>query len=73
MENNPTPYENNYNADKPKVGIGLLIVSFLFPLIGVILYFVKKEKVSNPKDILKWAGVSFALGVIGQILTMAVA
>ena len=53
--------------DEPSVGLGIL--SFLFPLIGWILYFVHRDKSPiKAKACSKWAwigfGVSFVLNLI---------
>lgn len=53
-----------------KAGVVALIFSFLFPLIGIICYFVNKKEVENASAYL-WA----ALGgfVLGMILRFAAA
>ena len=51
-----------------KAGVFALICSFLFPLVGIICYFVNKKKVENASSYL-WA----ALGgfTIGFLLRLA--
>lgn len=58
------------NSNSNKAGILALILSFIFPLIGIILFFVKKNEVENAKAYL-WA----ALGgfVVGLIFNFALA
>ncbi len=53
-----------------KAGVVALIFSFLFPLIGIICYFINKKEVENASAYL-WA----ALGgfVLGTILRLAAA
>jgi hypothetical protein len=53
-----------------KAGVVALIFSFLFPLVGIICYFVNKKEVENASAYL-WA----ALGgfVLGMILRFAAA
>lgn len=41
----PTPVQNSVQEDK--ASIGLLILCFFIPIVGVILYFVKKDKYPN--------------------------
>ena len=56
--------ENAYGQER--AGILALICSFLFPIVGVIIYFVNKDKVSNPSAYLIAAAIGFALGLIGK-------
>ncbi|MBQ3656692.1 MAG: hypothetical protein II956_07600 [Bacteroidales bacterium] len=49
-----------------KAGILAIIISFLIPIAGVIIYFVNKSKVSNPNAYLIAAAIGFAIGLIGQ-------
>lgn len=41
-----------------------LIVSFIIPLIGLIFYFIKKDKEENPKAYLIVAAAGFVANVI---------
>lgn len=59
--------ENNLE----EVGFGGKLVSFLFPIIGVILYFVNKNDHKNPNDYLTWALIGFVIGVIGNLMLLA--
>lgn len=53
-----------------KAGVIALICSFLFPIVGVILYFVKKEKVENAKAYLYSALGGFGVGIIIRVIAM---
>ena len=58
MENeNNTPYQE-------KAGCIGILISFLFPIIGIILYFVKKDSVSNASAYLYAALFMIILGMI---------
>jgi membrane associated rhomboid family serine protease len=47
-----------------KAGVVALIFSFLFPLIGIICYFVNKKEVENASAYL-WAALGgFVMGII---------
>ena len=48
---------------------GLNIISFLFPVIGLILYLVYHEKSpTKAKSVGKWALISFIIGLIPILL-----
>lgn len=49
------------NENQEKAGVFAVICSFLIPIVGVILYFVNKNKVSNPNAYLIAAGISIGL------------
>jgi predicted membrane channel-forming protein YqfA (hemolysin III family) len=49
-------------------GIG---ISFLIPLVGVILYFVKKKEVANAAAYLYAALAGFGVGIVFQLLKTA--
>lgn len=50
-----------------KAGVVALIFSFLMPLVGIICYFVQKNKVYNASSYL-WAALGgFVLGLILNI------
>lgn len=56
-------------SESNKAGIFALIVSFLIPIAGVIIYFIEKDKVSNPSAYLKCALAGVIVGLIfGKIL-----
>ena len=57
--------ENNY-PEVRKAGIIGIIFSFLIPLVGLILYFVKKGKVMNPSAYLWAALAGVVLGLVLQ-------
>lgn len=67
--NNPLQQNGKYD----EVNVGLCILSFIFPLVGWILYFVYKNNYPiKAKACSKWAwisiAVSFAIGFIGGFL-----
>ena len=62
-EINNTPQQDEKNAGC--FGIGC---SVLFPIIGIILYFVQKESVNNPKAYLKGALAGFVIGLIIRVI-----
>lgn len=51
-----------------KAGVLALICSFLFPIVGVIIYFVKKNEVVNPNAYLQAALAGFVIGLIFNFL-----
>lgn len=60
--------EQPTNSDE-KLGIGLKIVSFIFPLVGAILYFVYKSKSpGKAKGACTAALWGLAFGVIVNII-----
>lgn len=54
-----------------EVGFGGKLISFLFPIVGVILYFVNKDDRKNPKDYLIWALIGFIIGVVCNMMLTA--
>ena len=55
--------DNNY-PQVEKAGIIGLVFSFLIPIVGVIIYFVQKNKVVNAASYLWAALAGFVLGLI---------
>mgnify|MGYP003181512365 CR=1 FL=1 len=55
---------NQQESPKEEPGCFGLICSFLFPIIGVIIYFNQKDKVDNASYYLWAAGISFVIGLI---------
>lgn len=53
-----------------QVSGGGKIIAFLFPFIGVIMYFVNKYSVTNPSAYLKFALAGFICGTLGTLLSM---
>lgn len=52
--------------DTPSTGLN--IISFLFPLIGLILYIVYNEKApEKAKEIGKWAIIGFVVGLVFSV------
>lgn len=54
--------------EKGKAGIFALICSFLFPIVGVIIYFVQKDKVADPVKYLYAAGAGFVVSLLMGML-----
>ena len=51
---------------------GMKILSFLIPLVGLILFIVDKDKKPvAAKDELMWAGIGFGVGIVLYIITVA--
>ena len=63
-ELNQNQIENQNNAGC--IGIGF---SVLFPIIGIILYFVQKKSVTNPSAYLYAALIGFVIGLILRGMT----
>lgn len=61
--------ENN----QEKAGVFALICSFLFPIVGLIIYAVNRKTVSNPNAYLIAAGAGFALGMMLKIIAQSMA
>lgn len=52
-------------SESKSASTGLIILSFLFPIVGWILYFVKKsENIGAAKTYAKWGWAGFGLGLI---------
>lgn len=63
-------------GDKPSIGLNIL--AFLIPLVGIIMYFVMKAQTPNKaKSIIKWTLISIVLYVVfyacglGGLLSLA--
>ena len=57
-------------ADTTMMKVLLGILSFLFPLIGWILYFYfRKKDIKRAKIYSKWAWIGFAIGMILNFVT----
>lgn len=66
--NNSEISNGNMNNDSKKVNVGLVIVSFLIPLVGLILFIVKKD---NDKKNAKACGISALIGfILGIVLSI---
>ena len=63
----PVNYATDEVQNLPAAGAGLIIVSFLIPIAGVIGYFVKKDKVSNPGAYLIAALIGFITWFVLQM------
>lgn len=63
---NNTLEEAPQKEDAGWLGIG---ASFLFPLIGIIIYFSQRDEVNNPSAYLWGAFAGFAAGLIIRLIT----
>lgn len=54
------------SADKPNIWLN--IISFLLPIVGLILFIIKfKTKPMQAKSLGKWAILGFIIGLILQV------
>ena len=52
-----------------KLSLGMRILSFLIPIVGIVYYFVKKsETPQKAKDALIWGLSGFAVAVITEFV-----
>ena len=58
-DENNTPYQ-----PQEKAGCFGILISFLFPIIGLIIYYVKRDSVSNPKAYLYAALLMIIIGML---------
>lgn len=57
----------NTAADNPS--IGLKVLSFFIPIVGLILYLVKKDQTPvSAKEYGKWALIGFIVGIVFSII-----
>lgn len=72
MENSNNPYDPNNPFPDPreeKLGVPLTIVSFCIPLVGIVLYFVNKDKSPQKAQTACYAAIGgLVLGVILQVI-----
>lgn len=73
---NETQSDNSNVAGNDKPSTGLNIISFLIPLVGLIIYLTQKDQFpvkakSSGKSALWGVGVSFAIGIISFIITLS--
>ena len=58
------------NTDYSDLNLALKILSFLFPIVGLVLYFVHRNSAPNKASQAgKWAGIGFAVGMILNVLS----
>lgn len=75
-DNNLTNNENNINTnDHPSAGLN--IISFLIPLVGLIIYLTERERsprkaTSAGKAALWGVGVSFLLGLLSFVIAYSI-
>ena len=59
--------------DEEGASTGMKVLSFLFPIVGLILFLIDKDKKPvAAKEELKWAGIGFAIGILLYIITLAI-
>lgn len=69
QQNQPQPEQN---SPKEELGIPLTIVSFCFPIVGAILYFVHKGKSPEKANTACYAALGgLVLGILIRVMTMA--
>ena len=52
---------------------GMKVLSFLFPIVGLILFLIDKDKKPvAARDELKWAGIGFGVGILCYIIVLAI-
>lgn len=57
------------NTNYEDLSVILKIVSFLFPIVGIVLYFINRNSAPNKaSQALRWAGIGFAVGMILNVL-----
>lgn len=60
-----TSHTNNSTETRSEGYVGLCILCFLIPLIGLILYFTEKRTYPIKSSLcLKWAGIGFAFNIL---------
>ena len=62
------PGQQPQYAPMEKTGVGDIILGFLIPVLGLIFYLLKKDRLSNPEALLYAAGVGAVLDFISDIL-----
>ncbi len=67
---NPNPgYNPNPNPNPQGADLIIKILSFCFPIVGLVLYFVwQKERPQAAKDVCTWAAIGFGVGVVFYII-----
>ncbi|GEM_PF-1514407 len=70
-ENNNLSMEN-HESQKESAGCLGLGFSLIFPIVGIILYFVKKSEKFDASGYLYAAGAGFVIGILLRIMTGAI-
>lgn len=72
--NQPVYSPNPVPVEEDKSSVGMNILSFFFPIVGIIYYFcMKKEKPKKAKGTLKTAIISIAVSVVLSIIGAIIA
>lgn len=59
----------SYEAEDDSAGVWMIILCFLIPIVGLVLYFVKKNKYPNTaKSYLTWAAAGFGVSILINII-----
>lgn len=66
--NNMNSNYQNLEMQKDSAGCMGLVVSFFIPIVGIILYFVKRSPMFDARGYLYAAGAGFALSLILQVV-----
>ena len=70
---NGVPPKTNMKANEDKPSVGLNILSFLFGIVGIILYFVtRKQYPIRAKSNLKWSIIGIAAYLLLEIIAYVV-
>lgn len=65
--------QNQQQNPEDKLGLGLQILSFCIPLVGIIIYFTSKnESPKKAKTACYAALIGIGVGIIFQILTVVI-
>ncbi len=62
--NSDNNIENNNESPLEEAGTAAIICSALFPIIGIIIFFVNRKEVKNPGVYLAAAGIGIAIGIL---------
>ena len=61
-------YRDGTNGVENRAGKFALVFSALFPIVGIIIYFVQRNNVLDAGKYAKWAGIGFLVGLISNFL-----
>ena len=71
QELNEQSSQEQVETPQEEAGVLGIIASILFPLIGVIIYFVQRKAVKNPNAYLWGALAGFAVGLLLRAIAAA--
>ena len=62
--------DNSYEVEDDSAGIIMKVLCFLFPIIGIVLYFVKKNNYPNTaKSYITWSAIGFGVSLLYYIMS----